>query len=77
MIHIQKLQLRLPSHLQPRAELIAHKLAETLASASLDRAGRIEHCEPPPIRVPRHATPTEIADAATRGILAQMDATQS
>ena len=77
MIHIETLRMRLPSHLRPQADFIAVELASALAASPMDQVGRIQLCEVAPIRVARHATPSEIVHAATRSILNHIEAINS
>jgi len=72
MIRIERLRLRLPSHMRPHAEAIARRVGETLAAAPVDRVGRMERCTVPAIPADPNLGPTAVADMASQGILKQL-----
>ena len=72
MIHIERLRLRLPSHMRPHAEAIARRIGETLAAAPVDKVGRMERCTVPAISADPNLGPAAVAEIASQGILRQL-----
>ena len=70
MIHIDSLNLRLPTGFQHRAQNITHLVTASLGEVALSGEHHLDHLSTSTIRISRNTTDSEIAHSIVKEIVA-------
>ena len=76
MLHIERLEIRLPPDLQHRAQAIAQRVGECLAQLAPAQELRMEHLVLAPVQIPGDASDEEIAHQIVRNVGEQIGVDQ-